>query len=279
MALNLPNRYPGRFTPPSDGYPQGSFKNRTAPGALDGSYLEKDWANDKEGFFQSLIDAAGITVNDLPDEVGSSQYYDALLAVIAANNVDTLNTVRENVASASTVNLNTSAPDTRHINLTGTATITGFTVTTGRCYFVRVAATQSLVNSANLVTQRGENIICLAGDTYILRATADNVVEVLCYTSAIQSGLGYGQTLQNVIGSRSLGVNYTNTTGRTIWVHVRTGSDTSANSITITVGAESVTGNAAGSSVNSTRFVQAIVPPGVVYQVSGSTPAEWKELR
>lgn len=85
MALNLPNRYPGRFNPPSAGYPQGSFKNRTAPGSLDGSYLEQDWANDKEGFFQSLIDAAGATPNDLPDEVGASQYYSALEQVIADN--------------------------------------------------------------------------------------------------------------------------------------------------------------------------------------------------
>lgn len=82
MALTLPNRYPGRFNPPSTEYPQGSFKNRTAPGALDGSYLEQDWANDKEGFFQSLIDAAGLTPNDVPDEVGASQYFDALQSVI-----------------------------------------------------------------------------------------------------------------------------------------------------------------------------------------------------
>lgn len=81
MALNLPNRYPGRFNPPSASYPQGSFKNRTAPGALDGSYLEQDWANDKEGFFQSLIDAAGLTPNDLPDEVGASQYFDAINSI------------------------------------------------------------------------------------------------------------------------------------------------------------------------------------------------------
>lgn len=84
MALILPNRYPGRFNPPSTEYPQGSFKNRTAPGALDGSYLEQDWANDKEGFFQSLLDAAAIAPNDSVDEVGDSQYYTALQAVIAA---------------------------------------------------------------------------------------------------------------------------------------------------------------------------------------------------
>lgn len=82
MALKLNERYPGRFDNPSAGYPQGSFKNRSAPDVLDGSYLEKDWANDKEGFFQSLIASAGISPNGNVDSVGASQFFDALLAVI-----------------------------------------------------------------------------------------------------------------------------------------------------------------------------------------------------
>uniref|UniRef100_UPI0006990808 hypothetical protein n=1 Tax=Pseudomonas veronii TaxID=76761 RepID=UPI0006990808 len=47
----------------------------------DGSYLEKDWANDKEGFFQSLLSAAGITANGAVDAVGASQFFDALQAL------------------------------------------------------------------------------------------------------------------------------------------------------------------------------------------------------
>lgn len=81
MALKLNERYPGRFDNPTPGFPQGAFKNRTSPTAKDGSYLEKDWANDKEGFFQSLIAAAGIVPNGLVDAVGSSQYFDALKKV------------------------------------------------------------------------------------------------------------------------------------------------------------------------------------------------------
>lgn len=87
MALKLNERYPGRFTNPSVDYPQGSFKNRSTPTAKDGSYLEKDWANDKEGFFQSLISSAGIVVNGLVDKVGASQYLDALVAVIKATSI------------------------------------------------------------------------------------------------------------------------------------------------------------------------------------------------
>lgn len=83
MSLKLNEKYPGRFANPSAGYPLGAFKNRTTPTAKDGSYLEKDWANDKEGFFQSLIAAAGITPNGLVDQVGASQFYDALQVIIA----------------------------------------------------------------------------------------------------------------------------------------------------------------------------------------------------
>lgn len=78
MSLKLNERYPNRFNNPSSEYPLGSFKNRTAPNAKDGSYLEQDWANDKEGFFQSLLSAAGVTANGAVDAVGASQFFDAL---------------------------------------------------------------------------------------------------------------------------------------------------------------------------------------------------------
>lgn len=78
MSLKLNERYPARFNNPTAGYPQGSFKNRTTPTAKDGSYLEKDWANDKEGFFQSLLSAAGVTANGAVDAVGASQFFDSL---------------------------------------------------------------------------------------------------------------------------------------------------------------------------------------------------------
>lgn len=78
MSLKLNERYPGRFNNPSADYPDGSFKNRTAPAAKDGSYLEQDWANDREGFFQSLLATAGIEANGAVDKVGASQFFDAL---------------------------------------------------------------------------------------------------------------------------------------------------------------------------------------------------------
>lgn len=85
MALKLNERYPGRFNNPTSGYPQGSFKNRTAPGAQDGSYLEQDWANDVVGFLSSLLVGGGITANGNVDTVGASQYYSGLIAAVKNN--------------------------------------------------------------------------------------------------------------------------------------------------------------------------------------------------
>lgn len=83
MAINLATRYPGRANPADTNYPQGSFKNRSAPGVLDGSYLEKDWANDFFAFFQQSLVEAGISPNDTVDNATNSQYYQALKSVFA----------------------------------------------------------------------------------------------------------------------------------------------------------------------------------------------------
>lgn len=82
MALQRDTRYPGRWTTGSSGHPQGAFKNRSAPGALDGSYIEQDWANDWDGFFGSLLSATGLTANGTVDAVGASQYYNALRTML-----------------------------------------------------------------------------------------------------------------------------------------------------------------------------------------------------
>lgn len=81
MALKRDTRYPGRFTAGNAAHPQGAFKNRTAPDAKDGSYLEQDWANDWDGFFARLLTVAGVSPNGNVDSGTSSQYYDALTAV------------------------------------------------------------------------------------------------------------------------------------------------------------------------------------------------------
>lgn len=78
MAMIRYQRYPNAFSPKTTLQPQGGFKNRSAPEALDGTYLEKDWANDWSGFFSSLLVRANIEPNGLVDNATASQYYDAL---------------------------------------------------------------------------------------------------------------------------------------------------------------------------------------------------------
>jgi len=78
MAIRLIDRYPGRANPASDEYPQGSVKNKTSLDLNDGTPLEKDWANDKEAFFQGLLMATGVTPSGNTDTVLESDYMDAL---------------------------------------------------------------------------------------------------------------------------------------------------------------------------------------------------------
>lgn len=80
MAINLFNKYGSRANPPSIDYPQGSVKNRSAPDVKDGTPLDADWANDHQGFFQSILSYFGVTANGTPDKVGASQYFDALMS-------------------------------------------------------------------------------------------------------------------------------------------------------------------------------------------------------
>lgn len=82
MSLKRNETYPGRFNNPTTAHPQGAFKNRTAPGAQDGSYLEQQWANDWDGFFGRLLTVGSITPNGNVDTALDSQYYTALIAAV-----------------------------------------------------------------------------------------------------------------------------------------------------------------------------------------------------
>jgi hypothetical protein len=91
---------------------------------------------------------------------------------------------RINVASvAGTVDLTANAPNTDDIQITGALAITGFTVATDRVLRVTAGGAFTLTNGGGLVTQTGANIVAAVGDTFMLRATAANVVEVLNYVA------------------------------------------------------------------------------------------------
>ena len=87
MALRRDLTYDGRYQAATDEQPQGAFKNRTSNTSEDGSYLAAGWLNDWSALFSSMLVNAGITPNNVIDEVGASQYYDALQALIRAERV------------------------------------------------------------------------------------------------------------------------------------------------------------------------------------------------
>lgn len=135
----------------------------------------------------NITTAANDTAIAVPAQSGSGW---AVISYMKANgsalvaSTNFLDTTRIDVASATTVSLTADAPSTRHINITGTTTITGFTVAAGLAYFVRFNAALTLTNNAAIITQTGANITTAAGDTCLLRATASNTVEVLAYSPA-----------------------------------------------------------------------------------------------
>lgn len=138
--------------------------------------------------YRSVAASGPATVIQDPTTDGVGTYWEEAFAGGGGGSGGDTDTVRVDVASATTVNLTSSAPATRNINITGTTTITGFTVAAGLLYFVRFNGVLTLANNAAIVTQSGGNILTAAGDTCVIRATATDTVEVLNYVSASMSG-------------------------------------------------------------------------------------------
>lgn len=111
MALNLQNKYPGRFDPVSTDYPQGKFKNRSSPTAQDGSYMERDWLNDWAAFFGALLNTAGVAPNNIVDTASASQLFDALKVCIQSASVQATENVKGVLKIATQVQTNTGTAD------------------------------------------------------------------------------------------------------------------------------------------------------------------------
>lgn len=193
--------------------------------------------------------------------------------------IDTINAPIATVAAAGTINLTTGAPDTSQIAISGTGvSINGFTVAANRFFVVKMTgSSNTLVNSASLVTGRGANIPVVAGDCFLMRSTAANTVEIVGGLFLVDRSVGSGKSYVNLTGSRSLGAVYTNTTGRDLLVSVSTLQVGSA--VTdITVGgvfAARAQASTSGEVANAT----AIVPNGQEYSVNaGNTLYYWGEL-
>jgi len=93
--------------------------------------------------------------------------------------------------------------------------------------------------------------------------------------AAMQS-LGFGQTWQNVTGSRAVATNYYNTTGKPIWVLVCNVNSSSTGSAYVN-GVQIATFNTSATGTNAT--VSFIVPVGASYQVQIASTYTWAEMR
>ncbi len=81
MALIPSSRYPAQTDTGDPAYPHGKARSSGSYQDGTGTPLNKDWLNDLWGFLQALLDAAEITPSGDPDEVGASQYLDAVQVV------------------------------------------------------------------------------------------------------------------------------------------------------------------------------------------------------
>lgn len=99
------------------------------------------------------------------------------------------------------------------------------------------------------------------------------------------TGLGIGQTWQNLTGSRAAGVSYTNTTGKPILVvpHMSHGGGTFFASTFTINGVLVGSMNAGNATYSQTLPFSFIVPVGGVYQLTitggGGSVSSWSELR
>lgn len=80
MALVPSAQYPSQ-TDADPAYPQGKARNAGAFQDGTGTPLEKSWLNDTWGFQQALLAEAGITPSGTPDQVGASDYLEAVAFV------------------------------------------------------------------------------------------------------------------------------------------------------------------------------------------------------
>jgi hypothetical protein len=126
------------------------------------------------------------------------------------------------------------------------------------------------------VTYRVVGFIDITEVTAGTWATAPSTIQgVGGQALAAMSSLGYGQTWQDVSGSRVLGTTYYNTTGKPILVAVNTASGAQ---MTLSVGGV-IVGKYSQSTGGIASQLFAAVPSGASYVAAGGIIGNWAELR
>ena len=136
---------------------------------------------------------------------------------------------------------------------------------------------KTIVKGANAALAAGD----IAGDGHWLVLQYDVTLDKVVLLNPALSSLGYGQTWQNLTGSRAIGTTYYNTTGKPIQVSVMMSTASGTPTINLTV--NGVLSSASTlSSATGAATVAAIVPHGgsyVTVQGGGGFLHTWAELR
>jgi hypothetical protein len=169
--------------------------------------------------------------------------------------------------------------------MTGNLTIPSVTITGGSITGITALAVtdggtgvSTLTNNAVLVGNGANAVTSISPGVSGNVLTSDGTV----WTSAASTAIGVGQTWQNLTASRSVGITYTNSTGRPIQVNIILGNFTDAAiNMQLTVDGLQVATfgyGRAGAGDNGNGTCTAIVPAGSTYLATGTVSA-WFELR
>jgi len=197
----------------------------------------------------------------------------ATLATLATTaTLATLATLATSAGSATNASFATNA---------GAATNAGFATNAGAATNATFASSATLATLATLATT-ATSAGFATNATNAVNVSGTGTVTVANLATAAKP-VGAAQTWQNVIGSRSLDVTYTNNTGRPIQVSISLNNVSTSTFFYFYVDAVIVSGQGRNGSNNSASIF-AIIPNGSTYKVdtvvggSGFTISGWTEL-
>lgn len=168
MAIRLIEEYPNRVGAPTADYPHGVPRNKSTPTATDGTPFEQSWFRDQEGFFQGLMETAGITPSGQPDTVLNSDYLDALNRV-------TNGVIEVDMGGAADVSISTYQGRVAALKLTGAlaADVDLIVPDTERMYWI---IDETIGDFSVTVKTAAGTGVKLFGEASVVRSDGTNVV-------------------------------------------------------------------------------------------------------